>query len=368
MALDGTSVQKIDFDVEIGGNVIAVVPEPINPTDGALTRRDGHIDVYFDDADLFEAGSNIAEARFYQLVDTGGTVTTEDDVPFTPTSVTIDAAARKVTLDFGQSLNSLSAGDATSYRLRIGDDADFESRVVTPVPLTTEPGFVASTAVDLTGAADAATVDGSWTLVVDELIDNSGRQLETALDRYVAKPDDSYQYSLVDTIDGAGITTYIIDMTSQTWRSAAEVNNPVWEHWVQIIVPDGADFETAILLIDGGNSSNPQPTGPDTDALELANATGRIVVHLPNVPNQPLIFTDEGFPRSEDEIIAYTLNQFLNGGDEEWPLLLPMVKAAVRAMDTAQDFLELNTDAGDQGFLRHRILQTRLDHMVDRSS
>ncbi|HIC30222.1 MAG TPA: hypothetical protein EYO85_12435, partial [Rhodospirillales bacterium] len=43
--------------------------------------------------------------------------------------------------------------------------------------------------------------------------------------------------------------------------------------------------------------------------------------------------------RSEDAIIAYSWDKYLKTGDEKWPLRLPMTKAAVRAMDTATDFL-----------------------------
>ncbi|MDP7441508.1 MAG: PhoPQ-activated protein PqaA family protein, partial [Verrucomicrobiota bacterium] len=38
---------------------------------------------------------------------------------------------------------------------------------------------------------------------------------ETALDRYVAKPDPAYEYRLISTIEGKGSTTYILEMTSQ---------------------------------------------------------------------------------------------------------------------------------------------------------
>ena len=38
----------------------------------------------------------------------------------------------------------------------------------------------------------------------------------TALDEYVAKPDPAYSYKLVNTIPGDGITTYVLEMTSQT--------------------------------------------------------------------------------------------------------------------------------------------------------
>ena len=51
---------------------------------------------------------------------------------------------------------------------------------------------------------------------------------QTALDRYVASPDPSYKFEVVKTLPGDGYTVYVLDMTSQTWRSAAEVNRPEW--------------------------------------------------------------------------------------------------------------------------------------------
>jgi PhoPQ-activated pathogenicity-related protein len=58
------------------------------------------------------------------------------------------------------------------------------------------------------------------------------------------------------------------------------------------------------------------------------------------VPNQPLVFADDpGNQRHEDAIIAYTFDKFLKTQDGTWPLLLPMAKSAVRAMDTVQDHI-----------------------------
>ncbi len=198
--------------------------------------------------------------------------------------------------------------------------------------------FVLSNPSSATGAL--VKVDPDRSLGAINILDDD----QTALDRYVAKPDASYEYSLVNTIPSAGVTTYIIELTSQTWRTAQEVDKPIWKHWLQIIVPDNVVSDTALLIISGGSNTQSEPTQPNIDALNFALATNQVAVHLPTVPSEPLLFSDESFPRSEDEIIAYSYDKFLDGGDEEWPLLLPMVKSAVRAMDTAQDFLAANSE------------------------
>jgi PhoPQ-activated pathogenicity-related protein len=66
--------------------------------------------------------------------------------------------------------------------------------------------------------------------------------------------------------------------------------------------------------------------------------TQSVAAELRNVPNQPLVFHQDGHERKEDDLIAYTWDQFLRTGDERWPARLPMTKAAVRAMDAITAF------------------------------
>ena len=160
----------------------------------------------------------------------------------------------------------------------------------------------------------------------------------TALDRYVAAPDASFRYTLVGTVNSPGIVAYQIDLVSQTWLTTAEVDKPVWHHWVTIYKPDQLTTSTAVLFIDGGsNTSSPAP--PDPLMMLLAASAGAVVVDLGQVPNEPLTFAGETQSRTEDAIIAYTWDKYLRTGDERWPARLPMTKAAVRAMDAVTDFL-----------------------------
>ena len=167
----------------------------------------------------------------------------------------------------------------------------------------------------------------------------------TPLDDYVSMPDASYSYNVVKTVPGPGYTAYIIELTSQTWRSKDEVDRTLWKHWLTIIRPSNATADTALLWINGGSNRSSPPDGPDKMIAGIALAANAVVADIKQVPNEPLTFPDGGGPRSEDGIIAYTFVKYLSTGDATWPLLLPMVKSAVRAMDTVQKHLK-SLDAG----------------------
>lgn len=162
---------------------------------------------------------------------------------------------------------------------------------------------------------------------------------QTALDRYIHAPDPSYKYELVKTIPGQSYTGFVIDLTSQTWRSASEVDRNVWKHWLTVVKPNEVKTSKAFLYITGGNNNNPAPSAIDQQLAQIAALTNSVVAELRMVPNQPLAFTEDKKPRVEDDFIAYTWGKFLKTGDETWPARLPMTKAAVRAMDTVISFL-----------------------------
>lgn len=160
-----------------------------------------------------------------------------------------------------------------------------------------------------------------------------GKKL-TALDRYVAKPDPNYSYKITNTIKKEGFTVYVVRMTSQQWRTAEEVDKPVWEHWMTITQPDEVASPTAFMFISGGSVNSKEPGVPVPTFTDMAVRTKSVVAELKMIPYEPLTFKDETKSRNEDGIIAYTWEKFMRTGDDTWPLRLPMTKAAVRALDT----------------------------------
>lgn len=163
---------------------------------------------------------------------------------------------------------------------------------------------------------------------------------QTELDRYVAKADPSYAWKLVKTIPGDGYTGYVIDLTSQTWRSAPEVSLPVWKHWLIVIKPTKVSSNKALMFISGGNNKDVNPPGKvDETWAGIAKHTDAVVAELRMIPNQPIIFNSDGKERTEDDLLAYTWDEVMRTGDETWSGRMPMVKAGVRAMDTITAFM-----------------------------
>ncbi len=172
-------------------------------------------------------------------------------------------------------------------------------------------------------------------------------QTSDALANYVSAPDASYTWSQVHFGFGPNLlySYYTLQMTSQTWREG-DVDDPVWDHWLKVVIPSDARTipDTALLFISGGSNTSSMPTSPSPEMVAISLANNAITVELKVVPNESVSFFAENPPRSrsEDEIISYTLDQYLSNigepGNETWPLLLPMVKSAVRAMDTIQAF------------------------------
>ncbi|RFS21724.1 PhoPQ-activated pathogenicity-like protein PqaA type [Chitinophaga silvatica] len=155
----------------------------------------------------------------------------------------------------------------------------------------------------------------------------------TALKSYLNNDDKSFQWEVKDSFKINNTTAYSIFLTSQTWR------NIPWTHQLTVFVPDNISYDGALLFITGGSNKEGKPNwnGPTDELYQqiavMANTNHAITSVLRQTPNQPLYKN-----LTEDALISYTLHNFQNDGDYTWPLLFPMVKSAVRAMDVIQDF------------------------------
>lgn len=165
---------------------------------------------------------------------------------------------------------------------------------------------------------------------------------QTALDRYITKPDAAYQWKVLSSthVDGAaGYQVTVLELTSQTWRKPEEVDRPVWKHSLTIIRPDRVTTSKALLFIGGGSNREMMPANPAARAM-FATETNSVVAEVGMVPNQPLFFSDSKEKgRTEDDLIAYSRVKQMATKDDEWLVRLAMVKSGVRAMDAVQEFL-----------------------------
>ena len=192
---------------------------------------------------------------------------------------------------------------------------------------------------------------------------------------YIARADPHYSWR--DTgkrIHASGIygiagtwTGYVLNLTSQAWLNSSafiptipEAPHPsIWTHQLVVVVPStvndttaGNSKRTSALYITGNDNDDPPPTteNPTEDVLlpaALAQATGTVCATLFQVPNQPLVFSDDRARRrrSEDSLVGYSWRRFLDAikqgepdPDAEMIILLPMAKAAMAAMDAITEF------------------------------
>lgn len=158
----------------------------------------------------------------------------------------------------------------------------------------------------------------------------------SALQRYLHNGDDVYKWELRDSLVTDDGVLYQVMLTSQLWREHT------WTHQLNVMVPRHIEYDGALLFISSGRMQKDNPAEPEWHDLridgliqsvaDMAVKNRAVAAALRQVPNQPLY---GGLV--EDELISYTLHQFQQDGDYTWPLLFPMVKSAVRAMDAVQD-------------------------------
>ena len=175
------------------------------------------------------------------------------------------------------------------------------------------------------------------------------------LKQYVSEKGTDFTYQISDSIVDQAYTLYHIKMTSGRWLTEAEVNQTLWWHWVDVVVPNEMASSDALLFV-GGGSSNDNKIYLDTIAIEQSLKTQSVIAHISNVPFQPLNFMGtDSTDRYEDDIIAYGWKKFLSQGakdkDRLWLSRFPMTRAVVRAMDVIEEITKNSSQATKNFFV-----------------
>ncbi len=141
---------------------------------------------------------------------------------------------------------------------------------------------------------------------------------------YVKKPDKAFSWKLKAKTPHADGTVYDLHLVSQEWQGIR------WEHQLQVYLPTGVKPTTTLFLWNQGGKAS---AATIAFGMDLAKKLKAPVAFLYGIPNQPLLGG-----KTEDALIAETFVRYLKTKDADWPLLFPMVKSLVRAMDALQEF------------------------------
>ena len=149
----------------------------------------------------------------------------------------------------------------------------------------------------------------------------------TELYDYLARPAPEFHVELKTMVvvrDDHGESSRTLsrhfEMRSHTWQGR------VMRHGVSLVEPPTVEHKGVALLVVTGDAA----MRDISEAQDLAKSSGMPVAMVFDVPNQPI------FDLREDALIAHTFAKFLETDDATWPLLFPMVRGALHAMDAVE--------------------------------
>ncbi|MBI2479879.1 MAG: hypothetical protein HYV60_14980, partial [Planctomycetia bacterium] len=140
----------LDFELDLGAQVLAVVPQPVlvNSISNVRSQFRDRINVYFNNDDLHPTETftglaspnpTVVDPAFYQLIFANDTVQNTDDVVYRPKLIQYNPASDLAVLVFDEPLDQLGSGPGT-FRLRIGTD-----EALPLPPLRSTAGFASAT-------------------------------------------------------------------------------------------------------------------------------------------------------------------------------------------------------------------------------
>ncbi len=162
-------------------------------------------------------------------------------------------------------------------------------------------------------------------------------RIPTELTDYVYAPDDSFTWKLAGETTNESGTVYTLEMVSQTWHGVK------WDHKIQVFLSRDAKPTATLPLWNEGGTPSLEST---LLGLKLSSTLKSPLAIVFGIPKQPLYGG-----KTEDALIAESFVRYLTTEDPSWPLLFPMVKGVVRAMDALQEFARQKWDVSVKHFV-----------------
>ena len=148
--------------------------------------------------------------------------------------------------------------------------------------------------------------------------------LPPELHDYIARAEPAAGWKLVTKSEFGGCEYWPLSLTSQTWHDI------VWTHDLILFRPKGLPATDKMVILNEGGTFRPDKA---LYGSYIAAKMKAPVAVLLGIPKQPLF---DG--KKEDDLIAETFVRYLGTKDASWPLLFPMVKSVVKAMDAIGEF------------------------------
>lgn len=141
---------------------------------------------------------------------------------------------------------------------------------------------------------------------------------------YVKRGEPDFAWKVKSRREVNGAKLYDLELVSQKWQGI------LWDHDLCVVVPPKVEPTATMFLYNTGGKPNLLTREM---ALDLAIKMEAPVAFLYGIPKQPLFNN-----LKEDALIAETFVRYLDTKDASWPLLFPMTKSLVKAMDALQAF------------------------------
>lgn len=165
----------------------------------------------------------------------------------------------------------------------------------------------------------------------------SASAVRADLQTYIAKPEPCCAWTETSRTAQGGCEIRVFKLVSQEWQGIK------WEHDLVIFHPVDMPFAGKVFLSNSGGKAREKDYIYGTTLAQQIKAP---CAFLMGIPNQPLFGG-----MKEDALIAETFVKYLETKDASWPLLFPMAKSVVKAMDAVQNIISKEWKEDVKGFI-----------------